>query len=262
MTAVSTSPATSTPAQQAAVRRFSLRERILLHLITWAGYGAIRLLVPTVRMFVSYEEGGRAYEPQHPTIYAFWHRCTFVAAWCMRNQQGAIMVSPSFDGEYIARIVERLGYVAVRGSSSRGGTAALREMHDWVEQGHSAAFTADGPRGPKYVAKPGALMLARNTGAPIVAFHVALREPITFRSWDRFMVPRPFCDAVIRGSRPLLVPRDADDVALQGLQAELQQMMDRTRIAAEELLASGEYRKLPRHCWSRERDRWLNEAAI
>ena len=221
----------------------------------------MRLLVPTVRLFMSFEEGGRAFEPQHPTIYAFWHRCTFVAAWCMRNEQGATMVSRSFDGEYIARIVERLGYEAMRGSSSRGGVAALREMHDWVQQGHSVAVTADGPRGPLYVAKPGTLLLARYTGAPIVAFHVALRDPITFRSWDRFMVPRPFCDGVIRGSRPLWVPADADEATLARLQAEVQQMMDRTRIAAEELLASGEYRRLPRHSWGREREMWVNEAA-
>src|SRR5216683_129933 len=146
--------ATALPAEGAGTRTFSLRERILLALISSAGYAAIRLVVPTLRMHVSFEEGARAEEPQHPTIYAFWHRCTFMAAWGMRNEGGATMVSRSFDGEYIARILEKLGYVAARGSSSRGGTSALREMHDLVQQGHSAAFTADGPRGPLYVAKP------------------------------------------------------------------------------------------------------------
>jgi lysophospholipid acyltransferase (LPLAT)-like uncharacterized protein len=241
-----------------APRRFSLRERVLLRIIAGAGYGAIRLLTPTLRLYESFEEGARSREPQHATIYAFWHRCTFMAAWCMRNEQGAIMVSQSFDGEYIARIVERLGYVAVRGSSSRGGVVALREMHDHVRQGHSAAFTADGPRGPKYIAKPGALILARNTGAPIVAFHVALQDPITLRSWDRFMIPKPFSVGVIRGSRPLFVPREADDVEMKRLQTELQAMMDRTRIAAERLLETGEYRRLIRHDWGRVRERWIN----
>ncbi len=259
MNAVST-PA-SAPSESAAQRRFSRRERLLLRLFTWGGYAAIRLLVPTVRMYVSFEEGARSHEPQHPTIYAFWHRCTFVAAWSMRNEQGATMVSRSFDGEYIARIVERAGYVPVRGSSSRGGTEALREMHAWVGKGHSAAITADGPRGPLYVAKPGALLLARNTGAPIVTFYVALRKPITLRSWDRFMLPKPFSVAVARISRPLSVPAGADGAQLEKLQAELQAMMDRTRIAAEELLASGEYRSLPRHYWSRGREDWPNTPA-
>jgi lysophospholipid acyltransferase (LPLAT)-like uncharacterized protein len=255
------SPAPAASAESPAERRFSRRERILLRLYTWAGYTAMRLLSPTVRMYVSFEEGGRTHEPQHPTIYAFWHRCTFVGAWCMRNEQGASLVSRSFDGEYIARIVECAGYVAVRGSSSRGGVAALREMHEQVERGHSVAFAADGPRGPLYVAKPGALLLARNTGAPVVAFHVALRKPITLRSWDRFMFPKPFCAAVMRVSRPLAVPADADDATLGKLQAELQAMMDRTRVAAEELIESGGYRRLPRHYWSRVREKWVNRDA-
>ena len=251
-------PATTVPAEAGQVRHFSLRERMLLALITGAGYAAIRLLVPTLRMYVSAEEGTRAHEPQHPTIYVFWHRCTFVACYCMRNEAGASMVSRSFDGEYIARILEKLGYIAVRGSSSRAGAAALREMHAMVEQGHSVTFTADGPRGPRYVAKPGPVMLARNTGAPIVAFHVALENPIVLPSWDGFMLPRPFQRAIIRCSSPLFVPPDAGLDLLQRLQQEMQDMLDRTRIAGEDLVARRAFSTLVEHPWSRERELWVN----
>jgi lysophospholipid acyltransferase (LPLAT)-like uncharacterized protein len=251
-------PATVVPAEAPAVRHFSLRERLLLTLFSAAGYGAIRLLAPTVRMYVSFEEGGRSHEPQHPTIYSFWHRCTFVGSYCMRNEAGASMVSRSFDGEYIARILEKLGYIAVRGSSSRGGAVALREMHTMVEQGHSVTFAADGPRGPRYVAKPGPMLLARNTGAPVVAFHVALENPFILPSWDEFMLPRPFNRGVMRISRPMFVPSDADDATLERLHGELQQMMDRTRIAAEELIARRSYAGLLANRWKPVRECWVN----
>ena len=84
------------------------------------------------------------------------------------------MTSLSFDGEFIARIIEKLGFRAVRGSSSRGAVGALLGMRREVEAGQAVAFTIDGPRGPKYVAKPGPVLLAQATGAPMAAFHIAL----------------------------------------------------------------------------------------
>src|SRR3954469_1893403 len=134
-------------------RAFTLRQRFLLWSASALGYLAIRTIGPTLRLSVSLEEGAREHEPQHPSIYCFWHRCVFPATYCFRNHRIAVMTSRSFDGEYIARIIERAGYTAVRGSSSRGGAAALLGMHDVVEKGYSVAFTADGPRGPRYVAK-------------------------------------------------------------------------------------------------------------
>ncbi len=88
------------------------------------------------------------------------------------------MTSRSFDGEYIARIIERFGFVAVRGSSSRGGSAALLGMNRALAGGRIAAFTIDGPRGPRYVAKPGPVMLARMSGAPILCFYLAVRASV------------------------------------------------------------------------------------
>ncbi len=128
-----------------------------------------------------------------PTVFAFWHRSLLVCAHRFRGHHIAILVSRSFDGELIARTVERLGFRAVRGSSSRGGAAGLRAMAGAYTQGHICAITADGPRGPSQIAKPGAVQLAALTGAPWVgAFYAEPDRAWTLNSWDRFLIPRPF----------------------------------------------------------------------
>lgn len=128
-----------------------------------------------------------------PTIFVFWHRSLLVAAHRFRNQRIAILISQSFDGELIARTVEQLGFRAVRGSSSRGGSPGLRNLQRAYEQGHICAITADGPRGPSMVAKPGAAQLAALVDAPWVgAFYLLPGRAWTLRSWDRFLIPKPF----------------------------------------------------------------------
>src|ERR1700688_4207742 len=109
------------------------------------------------------------YKIPGPTVFAFWHRSLLACAYRFRGLDIAILISPSFDGELIARTVERLGFKAIRGSSSRGGAAGLRNMRLASLVGHRCAFTADGPRGPAYVAKPGVAQLANSVGGrPVV----------------------------------------------------------------------------------------------
>lgn len=155
------------------------------------------------------------------------------------------MISRSFDGELIARVAQRLGYVPVRGSSSRGGAGALLSLHDELEKSASVVFTADGPRGPRYVAKPGAVLLARNSGVPLVAFHVALEQAWTVSSWDALMIPKPFSRGVVRAAAPLRVPAGCSDDDLGEYAAELQRRMDSVRKEAEELVASRRFSDLP-----------------
>ncbi len=211
---------------------FSLTQRVLLSLVSWAGCLAIKLIAPTLRWSVSLEPGGPidlANIHRLPVIYVFWHRCVFPATYFWRDRQIQVMTSASFDGEYIARIIEKFGYGAVRGSSTRGGVRALLGMHTEIEAGRSVAFTIDGPRGPVYVAKPGAALLARNTGAAILPFHIALEDPWTLRSWDRFMIPKPFTRAEVRIGQLIRVPAEADSAALAHYHAELQSTLDRLR---------------------------------
>jgi len=230
---VSTVPTAGAIVAAAAEARLAWPQRLIVWLVSWAGYFAIRVIGPTLRFAVSAEEGGTTTQPQKGVIYAFWHRCMFPAAWFFRGHNIAVLTSRSADGEYIARTIERFGYMPVRGSSSRGAVAGLIGMHRELKNGRAVAFTIDGPRGPRYVAKPGPLSLARKTGRPIVAFHIALENPWTLRSWDAFMIPRPFSRAHLRISAPIMVPQHADGEEMNRCHAKLQQALDRTRVFAD-----------------------------
>ncbi len=147
-----------------------------------------------------------------PTIFAFWHRSLLVCAHRFRKRGIAILISRSFDGELIARTVELLGFRAVRGSSSRGGAAGLRGMAQAYADGCICAFTADGPRGPSMIAKPGATQLAKLVNAPwIGAFYALPERAWELKSWDRFLIPKPFSRVFV--SFPAHVP--ANEPSLQ-----------------------------------------------
>ncbi len=219
------------PASAEADRQFTTGQRLLLRLIAWAGYLLIRVLGPTLRYSISIEDGGPPHWYVAPVIYPFWHRCLIPACFLWRHKKIAVLTSKSFDGEYIARILDKFGYTPVRGSSTRGGASGLLGMQTELESGHAVAFTIDGPKGPMYVAKPGPVLLARITGLPIVCFHVALENPwVLTKSWDRFMIPKPFSRALLRISKLIQVPPDAD---LDRYRDEMQAALDRAREYAE-----------------------------
>ena len=132
-----------------------------------------------------------------PTVFAFWHRSLLIAAYRFRNLGIAILISRSFDGELIARTVELLGFQAIRGSSSRGGTTALRQMAAAYRAGHICAITADGPKGPAMVAKPGTAQLAQFVDAPVGSFYLQPLRAWELRSWDRFLIPKPFSRVLV-----------------------------------------------------------------
>lgn len=209
-------------------------------MISWAGYLAIAIICRTLRYSLSWEDD--SVPPNtlflKPVIYSFWHRAVFPATWMWREQKIAVMVSRSFDGEYIARIIEKFRFGAVRGSSSRGGAEALLGMREVLAQGEAVAFTIDGPRGPKYVAKPGPVRLSRATGLPMMAFYVALDDPWILNTWDDFMIPKPFSKALARISRGIQVPADATDSEIAEYHRQLQSALERVTQFAEENVAS------------------------
>jgi lysophospholipid acyltransferase (LPLAT)-like uncharacterized protein len=214
-------------------RTFTLGQRSLLWLITWTGFLVVRLIGPTLRLAVSFEEGGPAGLEARPMILSFWHSCIFPAIFVWRDQQIRVMSSDSFDGEWTGRIIRKFGFVKVRGSSSRGAVRALLGMRREIEQGATVAFTIDGPRGPRFVAKPGPVLLARATGAPMVAFHIAAENAWILNTWDRIMIPKPFSRILLRVSRHIAVPADADDPQREGFHRELQAALDQVREFAE-----------------------------
>jgi hypothetical protein len=201
----------------------------LLWLITWAGFLAIRAIGPTLRVKFSFEDGAPASLDTRPVILAFWHECIFPATYIWRNLQIRVMSSDSFDGEWTGRIIRKFGFVKVRGSSSRGAVRALLGMRRELEQGCAVAFTIDGPRGPRFVAKPGPVLLARATGAPMVAFHIAVENAWILNTWDKSIIPKPFSRALMRVSRPILVPAHASDCEKEQFHAELQAALERVR---------------------------------
>ncbi|MGH9643054.1 MAG: lysophospholipid acyltransferase family protein [Terriglobales bacterium] len=216
-------------------RRFTLRQRISLWLVTWASYLAISLIGPTLRYSISWEEpasrSNAIYEKQ--VIYSFWHRAVFASAWLWRRIGIAVMVSRSFDGEYIARTIEKLGFTAVRGSSSRGGAEALLGLKSQLENGNLVAFTIDGPRGPKYVAKPGPVLLSRTTALPMAAFYVAVDDSWVLNTWDALVIPKPFSKALVRFSAKMQVPANADDEQMSDFHRQLQSALERVTAYAE-----------------------------
>jgi len=222
-------------------RSFSFGDRVKLWLISWAGYLFIRIVGSTLRYTIIAEPGciSDEYGSAPPSIWCFWHRCVIPSAHRFRRKKIAVMTSLSFDGEYIARIIQRLGFIPVRGSSSRGAVGALIGMIQELEQGHTVVFTVDGPRGPRYVAKPGPIMLAKKTGAPISCFYIAVQRAWILNSWDRMIVPKPFSRVVLYGSNPMYVPRDATDQQMSVLHQQMQETLERCRLKAEEQLPDG-----------------------
>jgi hypothetical protein len=214
-------------------RAFTRWERVQIFLASWIGYLAVLLIGRTLRWEIfGWENWEAARRPGRGLIYTFWHREIFAACWFWRKRGIVVMTSQNFDGEYIARIIKRHGYGAARGSSTRGAAPALGEMAECLKRGVDTAFTIDGPRGPRFVAKRGSLLLAKATGAAILCFHVALRHAYVFRkSWDLNQIPFPFSRAAIFISPPIEVAPDADEAAqarkLQEAQAALEELTRR-----------------------------------
>jgi len=182
------------------VRDFSFKQRLLLATVPPLAALCIRALGATLRYRDVFAELPPGAPPvpvgiaiPGPVVFAFWHCAMLVCAHRFRNKGIAILISPSFDGELIARTVARLGFLPVRGSSSRGGAAGLRGMAEAYRRGHRTAITADGPRGPARIAKPGPGQLAELTGAPwIGCYHAEPSRAWRLNSWDRFIIPKPF----------------------------------------------------------------------
>lgn len=218
--------------------RFTLGQRIALAIVPRATALVLAAIGATLRFEVIAEEGAVPATPPARGIFCFWHRCTLPAAWYFRRFRCSILISQSFDGELISLTLGLLGYNSVRGSSSRGGAAGLMALREVLESGMPVVFTADGPRGPIYQTKPGPVKLAGMTGEPIGSFYLLPERALEMRSWDRFLVPKPFSRVVVSWARPVAPPAaDADSAALEATRQELNDALERARVRAEEHVA-------------------------
>jgi lysophospholipid acyltransferase (LPLAT)-like uncharacterized protein len=148
-----------------------------------------------------------------PFVYTLWHGRMVLPILAHLHEGIVTMASRSKDGEIIARWLIRNGYIPARGSTKKGGKAALQDMIDHVRAGHAAALTVDGPKGPPRVVQPGVLRLARETGAWILPFTGAATRPLFLKSWDRYLVPKPFSRCYVGYGEPFEVPASGDDAA-------------------------------------------------
>lgn len=212
----------------ADLAEYTFKQRLKIRAAGLAFYGMINLIGRTVRFEVDgwphWEEASR--DGRLP-IYTFWHDCILLSTYFWRKRGIVVMTSQSFDGEYIARFIQRFGYGAARGSSTRGSVGAVIEMIRSMRQGRPTAFTIDGPKGPRHVAKMGAVLLAKKTGHPILPFTItAARAWELTRSWDRFQIPRPFTRARVGIAAPIFVPANATEAELETHHAALQAALD------------------------------------
>ena len=207
---------------------FSFTDRLLIRAADLSFFLLIKLIGRTIKFEIEgWEHWEAASTGGKPPIYTFWHNRVFLSTYFWRRRRIVVMTSKSFDGEYIARFIQRFGYGASRGSSTRGATGAVVEMVRLMRAGCPTAFTIDGPKGPRYVAKMGAVLLAKKTGNPILPFLItADRFWEAKKSWDGFQVPRPFTRARVGIAAPIFVRPDADDTELDAKRDELQRALD------------------------------------
>jgi lysophospholipid acyltransferase (LPLAT)-like uncharacterized protein len=196
------------------------------------GTPALRLLASSWRIrevnsapYRRLSDGGKS------AILALWHGELLALLWHFRRQRITVLISEHGDGEIVARVAHALGYETVRGSTSRGGGRALLQMTRAVQRGRVGAFTPDGPRGPARKFAPGALIVAQRSGAPVVALRVSPSRSWRLKSWDSFMIPKPFARVTISYGDPEYVnlpsPREAAEQS-----DRFEELMERTGAAA------------------------------
>lgn len=191
----------------------------------------IRLLGFTSRVRI---KGAREYAG--PAVYALWHRQEVLMIWLHRNRGLVGLVSQSKDGEYMTRILLGMGFNVIRGSSTNGGSQALRALTKAAKNGYSIAVTPDGPKGPIFKVHPGVLFIAQKAGVPVIPAACALSNKKILRSWDKYQFPLPFGRIEAVYGEPLHVGEN-DDLAAKA--AELENRLNALTEEAEKLLAEG-----------------------
>ena len=220
--------------------RLSRWKRIEATAIAWLGYPLIALLGRTLRWRVDgFDHLQSILRSRHQPIFAFWHGQILSAIYYWRRRGIIVITSENFDGEWVARIIQRFGYGTARGSTSRGARRALVQLKRDMARGNPTAFTVDGPRGPARCVQPGAIWLARKTGNPILPFHIEAARYWTASSWDRSQVPKPFTHVAVSIGAPLEVPGEADAAVLEEKRQELEQVLNGLCKRAAEVLKGG-----------------------
>ena len=214
----------------------TLGDRLLLGLAPPLAAGIIRLLYFSQRRRVLGQERLKPlWAEGQRVVFCFWHDQLLLMIKSYRGPGARILISASRDGELIARTMRCFGYDAVRGSSSRGGRAAFKTMVDLSRQPYDLAITPDGPKGPRHVIKPGVVELARLSGRAVVPLSFVCSRGYRFASWDRFLLPFPFGQAVFLYGQPLrFEPGENSAAFAERLQQAMEENERRARVRLEE----------------------------
>jgi hypothetical protein len=217
--------------------RESRLKRIEVAAIAALGYPIIAALGHTLRWRVDgLDRFDAIVRSGHQPVMAFWHGRILPATFYFRRRGIVVITSDNFDGEWIARIIERFGYETARGSTSRGSLKAMLRLVQTVKAGKPAGFTLDGPRGPARAAQPGAVWLAKETGNPVLPFHLEASSHWTLRSWDRTQIPKPFSTVALAIGEPLHVATDTSEELLEQARVELERRLQTLETRALDLL--------------------------
>jgi lysophospholipid acyltransferase (LPLAT)-like uncharacterized protein len=204
----------------------SLAARFEMGALAFVGSVVIRCLGHSWRIG---EEGlemeVRAREHAPNVIFAFWHGRLLPLCFTHRNRAIQVLASEHRDGERIGQTIRRLGFGHVRGSSTRGGTRAIFDLMEKLRAGFDLGITVDGPRGPRYVVKPGLIQIAKMSGAAVLPITAASRRHKTFTSWDAFELPYPFTRVRVRIGEPVIVPPNADSTQVEEKRLELERTL-------------------------------------
>jgi lysophospholipid acyltransferase (LPLAT)-like uncharacterized protein len=211
--------------------------RFKVAVIAGVGYPLAYALGRTFRWRVEgLEHMDRLRDTGKPAALAFWHGRILPVVVYLRGRRLVALVSQNFDGEWIARIISRMGFDTVRGSSSRNANAAVRQLIRQTRAGRSTLFALDGPRGPARVAKDGAVWLAMATSVPIIPIHAEADRHWTVNSWDRTQLPKPFSRVALVIGQPIIVPREVDDAAMAEHRGQLERALGGLEQRALQLL--------------------------
>jgi lysophospholipid acyltransferase (LPLAT)-like uncharacterized protein len=212
----------------------SFLDRLKISLISTLGYWIIYVFGKTLRWEVKDWQNLEAIrDAGKQPILAFWHGRIFMATYYFRSRGIVVMTSQNRDGEYIARVIQRFGYSAARGSSTRGSHGATAVTLRALKMGKEVGIAMDGPQGPRYVAKPGAAYLARKSGNPVLPFCVSVDKKWVMRSWDHFQVPKPFSRAVILIGNPIYVESSAGKEEVRIIETQIQRSLEELRIRSD-----------------------------
>ena len=212
-------------------------KRAAFYAFGWAARIVATVWLRTCRISVfgrGIEENYLRDNPGKGLLYASWHRGLFFIIYWYRNRDAVSIASSSEDGELAAQAAKRFGWITARGSSSRGGRKAYREMEALIKKGHKGGLVADAPRGPRFVSKPGIIFMAKKTGIPIIPVIWSADRFWKLKSWDRTIIPKAFCRIVVLyADNYISVPADASRQECEQYRQQLDRVLNQIMYQAD-----------------------------